>query len=269
MARSSYEAAAKDMREAREILRTGRTTIELEELQEIATNSKVLNTYVNGVFRLLKVEDRVFKSYAIRRSLEDRARSLALTEMRQGKIARGQVGQRTKEILEAPPEDLSAAALLDGEIATFNEVNRLAEGVSAFKEKLGPGSRLASDLLLPFVRTPTNIIRKLFEYTFGSVYGAQGIARTLAGEAFTEAQQRAFALAFGRGSVGASLITLGWKLHDAGLMTGLVEDQPSLRNRDTAAGRIPGAIRINGTWHQVAGFSPIGNFNGHRRDAGA
>jgi len=40
-------------------------------------------------------------------------------------------------------------------------------------------------------------------------------------------------------------MALGWKLHDAGLMTGLYEGSPSQRNRDLAAGRTPGSILLN------------------------
>src|SRR5262245_3913363 len=263
MARSSYEAATDGVSQAAKIIRKGVAADDLAKLglnAEINSGSKIIDGYVNRVFRLLSAEDRIFKSFAMRRSLEDRARALALTEIRQGKIPRSELRERFNEIMQAPPEDLAAGAVADAEIATFNEPNRLAEGVSAFKEKLSPGARFGVDLLLPFVKTPSNILKRLLEYTPGGVArGGYGIAKSLAGKVMTEAEQRSFAQSFGRGAIGSGLIALGWKLHDAGLMTGLYEDSSSLRARDIAAGRTPGSILIGDSWHQVTGFSPIGN----------
>jgi hypothetical protein len=39
----------------------------------------------------------------------------------------------------------------------------------------------------------------------------------------------------------------------------MFEDEPGRSARDTAAGRLPGAIRIGDTWHQITGFAPLGN----------
>src|SRR5262249_35799035 len=89
--------------------------------------------------------------------------------------------------------------------------------------------------------------------------GTLGIARGIAGKAFTPAEERAFAQLFGRGAIGTGLIALGWKLGEAGLMTGMFEDEPGKSARDVAAGRPSGALRIGNSWHQVTGFAPVGN----------
>jgi hypothetical protein len=51
---------------------------------------------------------------------------------------------------------------------------------------------------------------------------------------------------------------LGAKLYWDGRMTGLIEDDPTRRARDEAAGRIPGAIRIGDSWIQLLGAAPLG-----------
>jgi hypothetical protein len=43
------------------------------------------------------------------------------------------------------------------------------------------------------------------------------------------------------------------------MMTGLIEDDPARRARDEAAGRIPGALLVGDTWHQLVGFAPLGS----------
>jgi hypothetical protein len=261
--RSAYEAATEGIKEAKNAIKTGRTKFDSGELQEIASGSKVLDTYVNGVFRTLKAEDAVFKSYALRRSLEDRARALALTEARQGKIVRGQVGERTREILKAPPEDMASAALLDAEVATFNNPNVVSKVITPALEKLPKSAQFAIDLVVPFKKTPTNVIARMIEYSPLGLVKSAGQAAKLANgilkKSFTAEQQRAFAQTFGRASSGSALMALGYIGYRDGWLTGLQEDDSSRRNRDVAAGRTPGSILIGKTWHQLSGFAPLGN----------
>jgi hypothetical protein len=264
MGRSAYEAANRGRKEALDILRNGVTADgELAKLgvaQEIRSGFVPLDKAINFIFRSLSAEDRLFRVYAYRRSIEDRARVTALNEMRQGAITSKDVVKRAEELAANPSPDMVADSLLDAEVATFNEPNRLAEGISAFKAKQGPVGQFAVDMLIPFPRTPSNIIRRLLEYSpLGFGKNAFQVAKAVTKKAFTEADQRAFAQMFGRASIGSGLIALGAKLYDSGLMTGLWEDSPSKRNRDTAAGRTPGSILIGDGWHQITGFSPLGN----------
>ncbi len=268
MARSAGQAATKGWQEAKEILRTGKTPSEVEELAEIAIKqfpgSKLLETYVNGVFRTLKAEDRLFKVYSWRRSLEDRAKAMALTEVRKGAITRGQVGERTREIIQNPPTDLDAAAWLDAEVATFNNSNLVSEARSAVSRTLqgstaGKVADFAIDQAVPFVKTPTNVVARMLESSpagFGkNVYQ---IARAITKKSFTAEQQRAFSQTFGRASAGSALLALGYIGYRDGWLTGLVENDLSRRARDLAAGRIPGAIKVGDTWLQLTGLAPIG-----------
>lgn len=257
--RSAYEAATSGIAEAKKALKTGQTKYDLEGLKEIASGSKVIDTYVNGVFRTLKAEDAVFRAYAVRRSLEDRAKALALTEMRQGKITRGAVGERTRELLKAPPADMEAAALLDAEVATFNNSNVVSDALSAGIERLPKGGQFIVDQIVPFRKTPTNVIARMLESSpLGFGKNAYQLAKGITKKSFTEAEQRAFSQTFGRASLGSGLIALGYKGYKDGWLTGLIEDEPSKRARDTAVGRTPGSIKVGDTWHQLTGFAPFG-----------
>ncbi len=270
VAKSGYEAATKGVKEAVEILRKGATAEDLKKMevqQELNSGSRVIDFYVNTMFRLLGAEDRIFRTYALRRALLDRARSQALTEWREGKIARSEVSVRTKEIVAKPDEDIAAAALLDAETATFNNENVIStfvqRGREGIKEIHGAKAiETVIDLSVPFIRTPTNIIARLLEATpLGFGKNVYQIGKAVAKKMFTEADQRAFAQTFGRASVGSGLIWLGWKMAAAGLATGIPDDEPLKRERDKAAGRSPMSIRLSkdGDWHSVAGFSPLGN----------
>jgi len=260
-ARSAKEAATRGVREAWDIVKTGRTPNDIEGLQEIASKSEILNKYINYTFRTLKAEDHVFRTYALRRSLEDRARSMALSEIRAGTTRYSQLGQRTRELINNPPAELASNAVLDAEIATFNNPNAMADAANAGLARLPEGAKFAAETVVPFRRTPANVIGQVLEYS-----GVTGVPKTgyrlgkaIIKRSMSEAEQRAFSQTIGRVGVGAGLITLGYVGYRDGWLTGMQEDEGSKRARDTAAGRIPGAIKVNGTWNQISGLSPWGN----------
>src|SRR5262249_32666924 len=119
------------------------------------------------------------------------------------------------------------------------------------------------DLVFPFQKTPTNVIARMLDYSPVGLAksGVKGIqlARAITKNTMTEAQQRAFSETFGRGALGSGLISLGAYLYYKGYMTGFAEDDPTRRERDRAAGRAPGAIRVGDIWVPLAGFAPGGN----------
>ncbi len=273
VARSAQEAATRGIKEAFQIIKRGQTDDELVRLgldREIRSGSKVFDNYVNGVFRVLAAEDKIFRVYATRRSLQERAKLAAISEARQGTINRGEIGRRTREFLDDPTEDLVAASAADAEFAVFaneNFINR--EIVAPMRQRLrqtptGQAVNFVFDRLVPFTKTPTNILARTLEYSGvdAPIQVARAIFRKLkTGQGFDAQQQREFAQSFGRATVGsAGLITLGYKLAEWGYMTGLYEDERSKTARDLAAGRPPGSIYnpLTKTWHQVIGLAPLG-----------
>ncbi|HEU0179433.1 MAG TPA: hypothetical protein VFV58_34815 [Blastocatellia bacterium] len=264
MAKSAYDAATTGVKEAGQILRRGMTSQQAQSLQlgqEINSGSKIIDTYVNGVFRTLGAEDAVFRRFALSRAIADRSRAAALTEVRQGKISRAQVESRARQLASDPA--IQADAIGDAEVATFNNENTVNTFLNAGRQKLagtqsGRAANFAIDQVFPFTKTPTNIVARLLDYT-GVGFGGQ-VAKAIVNRSFTPAQQRAFATTFGRGVTGAGLIMLGWKLHQAGVLTGFADTDPDQRNRDTASGRTPGAVLnpYTNTWHQIAAFTPVG-----------
>lgn len=268
--RSAYEAATDGVAEGWRVIKRGYSNAQANRLQlpqEVNSGSKIIDTYVNGVFRTLGAEDQVFYTYALRRSLEDRAKALALTELKQGTLQRSGFGARVSQLagdaknsLQNTPNALAAEAIADAEAATFTETNKLASGFNKFREGLSQPARFGLDLIFPFVKTPTNIVKRMLEYTpGGAAYSSVKAVNAALKGAFTDAEQRAFAQGIGRAATGTALIYLGYKLYEKGLATGFIEDDLTRRARDLAGGRIPGAIKIGGTWLQIAGFAPGGN----------
>lgn len=275
IAGGAYDAATKGIAEAREILSRGASNEELERLQlgrELNSNSRILNGYVNGVFRLLSAEDRVIRTFALRRALEDRARAQAITERRSDPSV--DVAARTKALVADPPEAMAADALADAEIAVFQNENALSSRISKFRGDRRGAANAAIDLVLPFDRTPVNLYLRTLDYSpvgLGkAVYQGRNLPREVArrlagkdvGELFTPADQRAFAQSIGRGSVGTALIALGWMLAANGSadttdVSGTRDDDPGRSTRDFAAGRTPLSIRLGGTWYSLGALNPL------------
>jgi hypothetical protein len=121
-------------------------------------------------------------------------------------------------------------------------------------------------MIMPFDRTPTNIVARLLEYTpGGAVYGAartayRAAAAKIANKAFTPNEQRQFAQTFGRGVTGSALIVLGYALAASGQATGVYDEKDKAGNRaNKEMGRSPMAVKVGDRWFQIGAFSPLGN----------
>lgn len=246
--RAAREAATRGIREAGEILRRGATDTDLAKVdmpKELNSGNRFLDGYARAVFRTLAAEDRVFKVYAYERSLREQMR-----------LAR----------VSATTPAMQVQALADADFATFNNSNLIGEFVRSGKAKLrtkglkGRTAAAAIDLVVPFTQTPANVLARTLEYAGGGL--PAGAARLLAtrmqNKALGPELQRSISMQMGRGIVGLPLVLLGWKLAEAGLMTGTRQEEAGLRNIEEAAGRLPGAILVNGEWRQVSPFSPGG-----------
>ncbi len=249
MARAGKQAATKGVREATEIMRTGTTEDQLAQMdmhRELNSGSKWLDTYANTVFRSMSAADRVFKIFAFERSLDG-----------QMKLA------NTSKATEA----MKLQAWADANFATFNNDNMASDLLSRGKTALknyGEAGKLAAfgiDLLVPFQRTPANIVARVLDYTpaGSAVKGAFAVRKAMQAGGLTPELQRDLSMAIGRGAVGSSLMLLGYMLSQKGLMTGIASANRGERDVDEAAGRLPGAMLLAGVWRRLDSFSPLGN----------
>ena len=261
--RSTYEAATRGVKEAKEVLRHGATYDDLVNLKlgrEVNSGNKILDAYANFLFRSLSAEDRVFKAFAWRRSIEAQAKLKAINEGLKGEAAR----KAAKEYSEKPTSEMIAQAIADADVATFTNENPVAKGIQRL-ESVGPAMRAGVDLLVPFKNTPLNIVARILDYSGvgAAVESGKIVANRLKAEKVLDTlkpeEQRAIADALGRGFTGWGVILLGYKLAEAGAMTGSFQPEKDKRNVDEVAGRSPAAIKVGGSWHQIGALSPLGN----------
>ena len=248
VAKSSYEAATKGVTEAIQIMKHGTTAEEMAKVErhrELNSGSKIIDAYVNTVFRALSAEDKIFRTYAMKRSLEDQA-----------KLRSRELGRTAKDLAENPTSEMVSQAILDAEVATFNNENKLATRLSPE----GVIGKTAMDLILPFKRTPANIFARLIESSpLGLAKAGFRVLRGDVNKNMSFADQRSFSQTIGRSVTGSSLIALGYWLAGKGLATGLSEDDAGDREVQKASGRSPLSVKVGNNWHQIGAFSPIGN----------
>lgn len=271
--RASSEAATRGVREAREIITKGASSADLAkgEMQRewnfqglsetLPKTNDMINRYINFVGRTLGAEDKIAKVYALRRSLEAQARIQAINESKAGLIKPAEMQRRTLELVKNPTDKITTEAIAYADFVTFNNDNALANAVGRAASAFGPIGRAVVSYELPFRRTPFNIFNRLMDYT------PLGIVTRPALEAYNAKRagkgfdgQRVIAEAFGRGSIGTGLLALGWYLGKEGLATGTGQEDPAKRNVQTAAGRIPGAVKspVGEDWLKVSSFAPGG-----------
>jgi len=242
----------------------------------------------NAVFRFMSASDRVFNRYSFQRNLVDRATVQAKNEARLDKGL--DVQQRAKDLVEralAKDEsgkprslepELKAAAEHDALVATFNNSNSLSTAMKSFKGRLSPGQLFALELVMPFDRTPTNVVMRVLESTplgylkaAGKVAGAakRGVkgalenrraepdqrqtAREIIQQAMTVEQQRDFSRSVGKATAGSMLMALGYYLASKGMLTGAGTDE------DRRKGIEPNTLTWHGHQLNLSPVSPLGN----------
>lgn len=147
------------------------------------TGFGLLDGYINTVFNFQSAQDRVFRLYAVRRSLEMQSEALAKTEVLQKKIDKSEVLERRKEILAGQnlSDEMKAlmavGAIEDSEFALFQNRNILTEkfegfvsGIENYFDERVPGSgyyiiRAPVEQIMPFRKTPANVISRVIAYT--------------------------------------------------------------------------------------------------------
>jgi hypothetical protein len=290
--KAGAEGATKGMREAWEIIKRGDDPEELDkifQLREVQTGNPVLNAYINLPFRFQGAQDRVFRTFAFRRAVEDMGRVIAINQGYKGSALKARTAEIGKEVLDGSSPGGQAVALeavARAEYAVFQNQNLVAQAVGAVKEQLRelPGGGVASfviDRVIPFPKTPTNVLLRALDYSglTGPFRAGAAVGRTLKEakrlrglkdpnkvkgvrgliDAVSKRDQRNISLMLGRGMVGQGIIYLGVKLGAADKLTGFFSDDRGEQGLDTASGRKPGSLRVGDEWVEVAGVSPIGN----------
>lgn len=246
---------------ARRVLRYGDSAEQLAKWDFRQTNfgdgpgARVLQAYTDGVFRSLSAEDQIFRGAATGRAMEEYARLEAKRLVREG-LAKT-VDEALITLRGNLPPELVAKAIADAEVATFQQPNVIASmiagGRRALREHgpLGEGFRAGTEVVMPFVRTPTNIANTLVQYS------PAGLVTALMKQIGDPSQKR-LAEDLGRTLTGSTLVALGFMLAREGKATGASPGTAAERAQWDLEGKQANSVRIEDRWVSVSRLAPIG-----------
>lgn len=121
----------------------------------------VMGTAARVPFRSLTAADEFFKTVGYRMELNALALRQAGSEINASKIPADQLKSRVADILENPPESLRLSAINQASYQTFtNETGWFSKNLGQIADKMPLGR-----VLMPFVRTPANIMKYTFQRT--------------------------------------------------------------------------------------------------------
>lgn len=200
--------------------------------------------------RFLLAGDELFKSTGYRMELNARALRQAASEGLEGDA----MARRMDEILRNPPEDIRLAAIDAGRYQTFTKP--LNEGGQAFQRlvNLIPILRL----LMPFIRTPVNIMKFVGEGTVLAPLSKNVRAEFAAGGARRQIMMAKIAM----GSMASAFAA---DMAARGLVTGNGPSEPGTRKIWLTTHQ-PNSIKIGNEWVAFGRLEPLGAFMGIAAD---
>lgn len=204
----------------------------------------------------LDAEDKFFKAVNYRMELHALAYRQASEEGLEGK----QLAQRMTDIAANPPENIKLEAIDRAHINTFTKkLGATGQAFTSLVNKI-PGARL----VVPFIRTPANILKFTFART-PLAFASSAIRADIAAGGARAAQAHArigmgSMVMLGFGSLAAEGVLTG-----AGPMGSPDETRP-LRANMLRTGWQPYSVKIGGRWWRYNRLEPIGMLVGMSAD---
>ena len=237
----------------------------------------VADTFSKLALRASGVTDKLLFAPAYAGALREQASLKALREGLTGDAA----AKRAAELLKAPDEEMAAEAILAASTLMFNNDGTAAKMLSTFyaagSRTAGPFGdlfRAGMDFLLPFRRTPANVLTRLIEHTPGVglvplVTRYRDWTTKLALAALESNPERLIAVraaqrklvqnAMRQGTGAFASLGVGFYLYDQGVLTGEAPPTASGKEQWLTEGKTANSILIGDNWYEVGRLSPYGN----------
>ena len=201
--------------------------------------------------RALAAQDEFFKTIGYRMELNAQALRQASSEVHSGLIPADGLKARVAELLENPPENLRMSAVDQALYQTFtNSPGKLAQSLQSLKAQYP-----ALTVILPFVRTPANILKFTFERTPLAPLMASVRADLSAGGARQE-------LALARLSTGTALMMVAADMAMSGIVSGSGPKDTRERQALERTGWQRNSIKIGDRWYAYNRLDPAGSLLG-------
>jgi len=218
----------------------------------VAQGVDLLGEAVRLPGRFLGAEDEFFKAVGYRMELNALAYRQAANEGLTGR----EFAVRVHDIINNPPESMHLAAIDAGRIQTFtNDLGEFGKGVQRIAN-----AHPVAKLLLPFVRTPVNIVKFV-----GMRSPLAPFAKTFKAEVAAGGARRDLALA--RMSLGSLVMMVGATMAANGIIVGKLSENSGVRDAQRRKGLQEYSIKIGDKFYAFNRADPLGMFLGLSADA--
>lgn len=207
----------------------------------------MLGKAVNVPGSMLGAEDKFFKSIGYRMELQAQAYRAAAAEGLEGR----EFAARVQELISNPPEQLKADAIDTAHYQTFTApLGKMGQATQLLLSRV-PGARI----VVPFVRTPTNIMKYTFART-PLAYMSGKIRADIAAGGARAAQAHA------RVAMGSMLMLTMIDMAAEGTVEGRGPLDPKVRKAWLDAGHMPYSVKIGDRRYTYNRLDPVGMMMG-------
>jgi len=201
--------------------------------------------------RFLTAGDELFKTMGYRMELNAQAFRTAKNEGLEGE----DLAKRIQSIINDPPENLHLEAVDASRYQTFTkELGERGQSVQKVLEK-NPEARI----IVPFLRTPTNIMKWVGERTPLAPLNSAVRAEIMAGGARQD-------MALAKIATGSMTMAMAADYAISGDITGGGPKNPQMRSLKMATGWQPYSIKVGDNYYSYSRLDPIGAFIGLSAD---
>jgi hypothetical protein len=252
------EGTKEGLRLAAHALKTGDPMFEAASKLEMPPRYKAIPGPIGEAVRLpgrfLAAEDDFFKAVGYRMELNALAMRDGLAKGLKGKA----LAEHIASIKAAPPEGIQLKAIEAARYLTYTR--ELGEMGSAAQRAISAAP--AARIVMPFVRTPTNIMKFALERSPAAPVLRE--VREALAKGGPERQQALARITLGS-SVGAAIATMAAE----GKITGGGPSDPGKKAALYATGWQPYSVKIGDTWYSYGRLEPLGMILGISADFGA
>lgn len=229
-------------------------------LQGTTTGAAVdwIGKFIRLPTRLMTTSDELMKQINYRAFVSARATREGIVKGLKGPQLDSFVQDYVSKAYSATGEGTHAAALANSQKATFTNPllpDTLGAGISNLAAKQ-PLVRT----LIPFIRTPTNIIRGVGQRTLVTAPFYKEFRQDIAAGGFRASE------ALGKLAVGTTLYTAAITLAANGSITGGGPADPTLKKQKMATGWQPYSLKVGDKYYSFNRLDPVGMFFGLAAD---
>jgi hypothetical protein len=225
--------------------------------REVNFKSKAMNTYVNGVFRLMGAADRPHYYRQLRNSLYDLGKTDGLNKGLKGNALTAHIDNFVKD----PPMDKFQLATNEAEKAVLandtmlshlaGKIQRLSDEAKSPVGKFF--AKVAVNGIAPFTKVPSAFLSRVVDYTPAGAL--KEIATQVSKKQF---DQRALVTAISEATTGTGIVWLGTQLANNDLLSGNYPNDPKEQQRWKAEGIQPNSVKVGNTWVSMNYLGPVG-----------